>query len=33
MSSVSTKTWPSQSATPRLATMPKFLKTATLSGV
>ena len=33
MSSVSTKTWPSQRATPRLATMPKFRKTATSSGV
>ena len=33
MSSVSTKTCPSQSATPRFATMPKFRKTATLSGV
>ena len=33
MSSVSTNTCPSQSATPRFATIPKFLKTATSSGV
>jgi hypothetical protein len=32
MSSVSRNTWPSQSATPRFATMPKLRKTATLSG-
>ncbi len=33
MSRVNTNTWPSHRATPRLATIPKLRKTATLSGV